>query len=229
MVECAARCAHVNQMLRLCAAFVLSVLCGPAFADIAGPIRVIDADTIDVGGERVRLHGIDAPEIDQTCGTEQGLPYQCGVWAREKVVERFEHRIARCTVSTVDRYGRSVARCDVGGADMGRVLVQEGWAFAYRKYSMAYDLDEKGAVIRDAGLHALRVQSPAQFRTTRAKGRIPIDPNCRIKGNISQHGRIFHMPGQAFYERTGIDLARGERWFCNAAEARAAGWRAARR
>ncbi|MEO0937963.1 MAG: thermonuclease family protein [Pseudomonadota bacterium] len=216
-------------MLRICAAFVLCFAGLPALADISGPIRVIDADTIDVGGQRVRLYGIDAPEIDQTCATEHGVAYHCGQWVRQKVAERFQHRIARCTALTIDRYGRRVATCDVGGADMGQVLVQEGWAFAYRRYSMAYDLDEKGAAIRDAGLHALRVQSPAQFRTTRAKGRIPIDPNCVIKGNISQYGRIFHVPGQEFYEQTGIDLSRGERWFCSAAEARDAGWRAARR
>jgi len=216
-------------MLGICATFVLVCLSLPALADITGPIRVIDADTIDVGAERVRLHGIDAPEVDQICATEHGVDYQCGVWALEKVRAAFQHRIARCTLVDIDRYGRSVATCEVGGADMGRVLVQEGWAFAYRRYSMAYDLDEKGAAIRDAGLHALRVQSPAQFRKVRVKGRIPVDPNCVIKGNISQNGRIFHQPGQAFYERTGINLDRGERWFCSAEEARAAGWRAAKR
>ncbi|MEL7100237.1 MAG: thermonuclease family protein [Pseudomonadota bacterium] len=216
-------------MLRVCAVFVLCLFCPPVLADVTGPILVIDADTIDVGGTRIRLHGIDAPEVDQTCRTEHGVDYQCGVWARDKVRGAFQHRMARCTVVDTDRYGRQVATCDAGGADMGRTLVQQGWAFAYRKYSMAYDLDEKGAAIRDAGLHALRVQSPAQFRTARAKGRTPVDPACVIKGNISQHGRIFHVPGQAFYARTGINLSRGERWFCSADEARAAGWRAARR
>ena len=214
-------------MLRLCAVFVL--LANMAAADLVGPVRVIDADTIDVGGERVRLYGIDAPEMDQTCLTEQGVAFQCGVWARDKVAARFGFRMARCTVQDVDQYQRSVATCDVGGADMGRVLVQEGWAFAYRKFAMDYDLDEKGAAIRDAGLHALRVQSPAQFRVARVAGRVPVDPACVIKGNISRNGRIFHAPGQAFYDRTGIDLARGERWFCSAGQARAAGWRAARR
>ena len=52
---------------------------------------------------------------------------------------------------------------------------------------------------------------------------------CAIKGNISQNGRIYHMPGQADYARTRIAESRGERWFCSEAEARAAGWRRARR
>lgn len=54
--------------------------------------------------------------------------------------------------------------------------------------------------------------------------------DCRIKGNINAAGeRIYHLPGQAHYSRTRIDEGRGQRWFCSEAEARAAGWRRARR
>jgi endonuclease YncB( thermonuclease family) len=52
--------------------------------------------------------------------------------------------------------------------------------------------------------------------------------NCRIKGNISESGRIYHVPGSEWYERTQINPAKGERWFCSEAEAKAAGWRAPR-
>ena len=54
--------------------------------------------------------------------------------------------------------------------------------------------------------------------------------NCRIKGNISRSGeRIYHMPGAQHYERTRISTSKGERWFCSESEARAAGWRRAKR
>ena len=53
--------------------------------------------------------------------------------------------------------------------------------------------------------------------------------SCLIKGNISRNGRIYHVPGGAHYDRTVIDISRGERWFCTEAGARAAGWRRARR
>jgi len=53
-------------------------------------------------------------------------------------------------------------------------------------------------------------------------------PGCDIKGNISGNGRIYHLPGGSHYARTRIDEAKGERWFCSEAEARAAGWRPAR-
>jgi hypothetical protein len=51
--------------------------------------------------------------------------------------------------------------------------------------------------------------------------------DCRIKGNVSYSGgeRIYHVPGQHYYDETIIDWTRGERWFCSEADARAAGWR----
>ncbi len=54
-------------------------------------------------------------------------------------------------------------------------------------------------------------------------------PGCVIKGNISYSSgeRIYHMPGQHWYEDTIIDPQKGERWFCTEADARAAGWRKA--
>ena len=202
---------------------------GLALAELRGPVIVIDADTIDVAGTRVRLHAIDAPEPAQTCQTEMGTAFDCGVWVTAQVRARFEGRMARCRARDTDRYGRMVATCDVDGVDMGREIVAQGWAFAYRRYGIDYDLDEKAAYVADRGLHGMRVQSPAWFRKTRAKGRVPPDPACRIKGNVSRNGRIFHVPGQEYYEQTGIIEARGERWFCSAAEAQAAGWRPARR
>jgi hypothetical protein len=53
-------------------------------------------------------------------------------------------------------------------------------------------------------------------------------PDCRIKGNISNNGRIYHVPGSRHYDRTKIDTSRGERWFCSVEEAVRAGWRAPR-
>ncbi|MGN7883611.1 sunset domain-containing protein [Ensifer sp. 22460] len=58
-----------------------------------------------------------------------------------------------------------------------------------------------------------------------------VDPSCNIKGNVSINTgeRIYHVPGQTFYSETVINSRYGERWFCSEAEARAAGWRRARR
>jgi hypothetical protein len=52
---------------------------------------------------------------------------------------------------------------------------------------------------------------------------------CVIKGNVNTKGqRIYHVPGQKYYNDTRIQASHGERWFCSEAEARAAGWRKSR-
>lgn len=53
--------------------------------------------------------------------------------------------------------------------------------------------------------------------------------DCNIKGNVSTQGeRIYHVPGQKYYDDTRISASHGERWFCSEEEARAAGWRRSR-
>jgi endonuclease YncB( thermonuclease family) len=228
-------------MLRICSRFVWALVCVgitgfPALAEtlrVTGPAQVIDGDTLQVGGRRIRLHGIDAPERDQPCETAQGKPFLCGKWVAEQVQARFGGRKLRCDVLAQDRYGRDVAKCFDGGEDIGRVLVQDGLAYAYRRYALDYDLDEKAAFVAGRGIHGFTLQSPAAHRAGARK----VTPqaqdsggDCRIKGNISAKGvRIFHEPGQEHYAQTRINTGKGERWFCSPGEARAAGWRAARR
>ncbi len=199
-------------------------------ANPQGVIRVIDADTWDVGDTRVRLHGIDAPELAQTCDSQQQVSWSCGHWVSDQIRQQYDGKIANCETITIDRYNRVVARCWVNGRDIGRDMVADGLAFAYRKYSMDYDLDEKGAAINNRGLHAHYVMSPAQFRASPAKGKPAPDRDCIIKGNISSNGeRIFHVPGQSFYGRTRINENKGERWFCTPKQATNAGWRPAQK
>jgi endonuclease YncB( thermonuclease family) len=219
-------------MLRICSCLALIVaLASPlAAAEVAGKVRVIDGDTLDVGETRVRLYGIDAPERDQPCTTLRGQNWACGDWVTRQVRDRYQGAQARCEAVDRDRYGRTVARCFVGKQDIARAMVADGLAYAYRKYSLDYDLEEKAAFVAGRGIHGFTLQSPARYRLTRTKGREAPDANCQIKGNISANGaRIYHVPGQKFYERTGIQPAKGERWFCSEAQARASGWRAAKR
>ncbi|MEC3860368.1 thermonuclease family protein [Mesobacterium sp. TK19101] len=208
----------------------------PVWADVSGPIRVIDGDTLDVGGTRVRLHGIDAPERDQMCGGN-GVPgWRCGAWVVGEVRARYQGQWAACVQTDYDqRYERIVAKCFVDGQDIGQRLVRDGLAFAYRKYSKDYDLDEKGAAVNDRGLHGQGVQAPSAYRTNKQHARSTVNlqtapEGCVIKGNInSDDVRIYHVPGQRDYERTTIKTEQGERWFCTEDEALSAGWRRAKR
>lgn len=209
------------------------ILCltSPALADVEGRVRVIDGDTLDVSGTRVRLHGIDAPETEQTCEDAQGRVWPCGAFVSEEVARRYQSARARCEEVEQDRYGRSVAKCYVDGRDIGEALVSDGWARAYREYSMDYDLAEKSAQVLGLGLWASSMQEPSAYR---ADQRVPSPDTpapvagCIIKGNISGSGQIYHMPHNRDYANTRIDETRGERWFCSEAEAQSAGWRAAR-
>ena len=191
---------------------------------LAGPARVIDGDTLDVSGARVRLAGIDAPELSQTC-QRGGRGWACGDWARNEMRQRTSGRHVACEGDARDRYGRWLATCTVGGIDLGRSLVRDGVAFAYRRYSTAYVPEEDAAAGARRGLWAGTATLPELYRKTGGDVR----QGCAIKGNLSARGRIYHSPGEPGYAATRIDTRRGERWFCTAAEARSAGWRAAAR
>ena len=189
------------------------------WADAQGRLTVIDGDTFEVGGITVRLFGVDAPEHDQTCTNRDGAEWSCGVWVSTQVTDLYGGREALCTTTDIDRYGREVARCTVAGADLGRALVAQGLATAYRDYSWDYDLDEKAAQVAGLGIWAGTMQSPAAFRADQAPPPQAAPGDCVIKGNISASGQIYHLPGQGNYDNTRIDPARGERWFCSEAEA----------
>lgn len=98
-------------MLRLCSRFVClfaaaTLAALPVLADtgrVAGRVRVIDGDTLQVAGRRIRLHGIDAPERDQPCTTAQGVPFLCGRWVSDEVQARFGGRRVECDVLEQDR------------------------------------------------------------------------------------------------------------------------------
>lgn len=218
-------------MLKFIAILIIAVLPASAIAGLVGSVQVIDADTWDVGGERVRLFGIDAPEIAQTCRDARNKSWSCGEWATDQVRDRFEGHVVTCERLGTDKYQRTIARCFDDGLDVARDMVSNGLAFAFRRFSSDYVLDEKAAAIRMVGLHAGSVQSPSEFRAQMREARyLPAPEGCLIKGNISRKGtRIFHLPGQQFYDRTRISAGKGERWFCSQSEARVAGWRQAYR
>jgi endonuclease YncB( thermonuclease family) len=220
----------VRRGTRLAAVFAAGLSwAGPAAAGPEGRIAVIDGDTMRVGGETVRLFGIDAPEIDQACRRPGGEVWRCGDWARDEVRRVYEGRRAVCDAIGTDRYGRTLATCRVEGRDMGAMLVANGLARAYLRYSDLYLETEKEAVVAGRGIFGSDMLAPEAHRALGQPAAQAGPGDCVIKGNISGSGRIYHMPGQENYADTQINAARGERWFCSEAEAQAAGWRRARR
>lgn len=123
--------------------------------------------------------------------------------------------------------------CSVRGRDIEAWLVLNGWALAYRKYSLDYVDQEQRAQIAELGMWRGEFIAPWEWRRGKrlqAPASLDSAAGCLIKGNIAKSGEhIFHVPGGRYYENTKINTATGERWFCTDAEAIAAGWRKARR
>jgi len=205
----------------------------------AAPARpgVVDGDTFTLGPDRIRLWGVDAPEGRQICHDGRGQDYRCGDVARDQLKALIGDRPVECRQRDRDQYGRSVSQCWAGGVDLGAAMVQAGWAVEYRNFSRGtYAAAEAQAKAAKRGLWAGTFEPPSAYRAderaeVRATAPPPQQPSgCAIKGNISAQGRrIFHQPGQRDYAATVIDTGRGERWFCSAAQAQAAGWTPAQR
>lgn len=206
---------------------VLILLAFPVAGEtISGRARVVDGDTLAIGSEYVRLFGVDAPEHDQTCDRD-GQVWDCGHAAARALAGVVGKARLFCEVQDRDRYGRAVSVCRVGSRDVGEVMVATGAAMAYRRYSLDYVAAETRARAQRLGIWGARMVVPEEYRHGTDAG--APDPSCAIKGNIGTHGRIYHLPGQDDYARTRINEAKGEGWFCSEAEARAGGFRKARR
>lgn len=204
---------------------------------IIGQASVIDGDTIEIHGIRIRLWGIDAPEHDQPCVTD-GQAYRCGQKTALSLSDRIGRYPVTCDPRGTDRYGRTIAVCGTPAtSDLSAWMVSQGWALAFVRYSKDYVREEKGARNAHLGIWSGTFETPWLYRqrlrssqTSSARSSSPPTEGCVIKGNINRRGdRIFHVPGQEHYRQTVINPAAGERWFCSAEEAEAAGWRAAMR
>ena len=200
----------------------------------SGAVEVTDGDTLKVGGERIRIFGIDAPERTQRCGPA-GADWACGDAATARLRQLVAAGGVRCRLRDRDRYGRAVSSCSIGDVDLGKRLVSEGLARAYTRFGDDYAATEASARTERLGLWRTRTQAPWDYRAGRETPPDAVEAEteaaargCRIKGNVSAAGaRLYHLPGGRSYAATRIDPARGEAWFCDEAEAQTAGFRPA--
>jgi len=218
-------------------ATVLVVVSTATYADeIEGEARAIDGDSLNM---QIRLFGIDTPEADQICKDEDARDYPCGQVSSDALARLVRDKIVSCEVKTRDRYGRAVAICYANDVDIGGVLVDQGFAVAFRKYSDKYVAHERRARAAKRGLWAGTFEMPWDYRERRRKqsearralpASCPPEPNplptdCIIKGNVTRSARIYHMPSSRDYDKVVVSREKGERYFCSEEEARACGWR----
>lgn len=154
--------------MRLLMVLLLALVPAVAGADllmVSGHPRVVDADTLAFGKERVRIEGVDAPERHQKCEDAQGQRYRCGAVATAALVARIGGGPVRCEGAGRDRYKRLIGFCYFAdGTDLNGWLVRQGHALAYRKYSKRYVGEEATARLNMAGIWSGRFVPPWNWR-----------------------------------------------------------------
>ncbi|MXO89743.1 thermonuclease family protein [Pontixanthobacter aquaemixtae] len=209
---------------------------------VSGKATVIDGDTLDLTGTRVRLMGIDAPEAGQTCKREDA-EWQCGKEATDFLKLILQNNEVECRTTGRDTYARLLAFCSSGGHDLGLGLVGAGLAVVSNDGPEEYKLAQEIRITHKIGIWGSEFQTPAEWRAShpelfkpaqeqqkpqQAKRQRPTPERvyrnefgCAIKGNRNRRGQwIYHLPGRPYYDQT-----RPEELFCTESQARRAGYR----
>ena len=155
-------------MKKLLGILVLGLLwCNVGSADT---LRVVDGDTIDLNGEKIRFSGIDAPESnyrgkEQTCLINETIIH-CGKLSKEFLIKKIGTNKVTCKrEKELDQYKRILAECFVNGESLSKVLVRNGYAFDFVRYSKKkYSEDQEYAKTNKLGLWSMKFEFPWDFR-----------------------------------------------------------------
>ena len=143
--------------------------------EIIGISKVIDGDTVHINNFKIRLEGIDAPEMRQKCKKEFlkisstiGFifykDYNCGEVSKKKLKDKIKESEIKCISSSKDRYKRHIATCFKGQTNLNQWMVRNGYAIAYRRYNKKYIPDEDFAKENKLGLWKGKFMKPEKWR-----------------------------------------------------------------
>ncbi len=131
-----------------------------------GRFVAIDGDSLRNDDNELRLFGIDAPELQQTCANRMGGDYPCGREAQRALARLTKNHELKCHVHETDRYGRSVATCNAGGVEINAEMVRLGWAVVYHKAISPYSREEAEARKAKRGIWQGNFDNPESWRET---------------------------------------------------------------
>ena len=202
---------------------------------ITGIGHVIDGDTLDVGTTRVRLAVVDTPERAQSCDLNNA-PMACGEAARFVLQGFAEGRQVTCDIGPNQTHDRVVGLCRVGDEVLNLALLETGLGIVADRYLPEWP--DHAAAMLDAqaraqaarrGLWAMHAVTPSVWRAERRQAATADDcPTDRpVKANVSDNGRIYHLPGSRHYAKTRIS-GPDEACLATADEAVTLGFRAAK-
>ena len=145
----------------------------PASAqEIRGSARAMDGDSLNMAGIVIRLHGVDAPELNQTC-SRQGQSWACGKDASAKLAQLVSGANLRCEQRDIDDYDRIVATCKAQQGDIGQAMVEAGLAVALPQFSDRYLGAEARAKALGLGIWGSEFQQPADYRAAHPRAHRP--------------------------------------------------------
>ena len=131
---------------------------------IVGKAFVVDANIVEVKGQRIRLFGVDAPDRSQTCSNKKGGAYPCGLRAAFALDNLAKGKVISCVPRGVDSELRILAVCSYAGLDIGGAMVESGWSIADERYSGDYVGTEGAAQAAKLGLWAGAFDDPTAWR-----------------------------------------------------------------
>lgn len=135
-----------------------------AAAELRGRAIIVDGDTLEIAYRRVRLFGIDAPEMSQQCLSADEQRYPCGEAARQALERIIAGREVSCVQRGRDRRDAALAVCRAGDLDLAAAMVRSGWAIALWRISLDYVELEEQARAERRGLWRGRFSRPEDFR-----------------------------------------------------------------
>ncbi len=226
-----------------------------ATADVLYDVKeVIDGDTIKIDYEgaetSVRLIGVNTPETVDPRTTVECFGQEASDYLKTLLTDKKVKIEADSTQTDRDKYDRLLRYVYLDNEDVAYKIISNGYGYEYT-YNVPYEKQtsyknaQSVAESTKRGLWADGVCSANTVEKTQDTAATTTTTNttpaasandttsstasnteCTIKGNVNSSGeKIYHVPGQKYYNSTRIDVEYGERWFCSEVEAQAAGWR----